>query len=236
MILGPDRAKLSKRHGAKSVLDYVADGYLPEALVTFMAYLGWSYKDNSELLTMDQLIKEFDLNKIQVGNPIFDLQKLDYFNAKLIRSLPAGKLAQLIKPFLKSKIDDTKLSKIIPQIQERLVRLGEAEDLISYFVAMPQVDTKPLLKESRMSAGETKEYLGKVNAVIKAIDDWSVKSLEEKLHGLQQQLGLKPRPAFMTIRLAVTGRPATPPLFDVLAILGKDEVIKRLAHVQKILD
>jgi glutamyl-tRNA synthetase len=236
VILGPDKAKLSKRHGAKSVLDYVADGYLPEALVTFMAYLGWSYKDNSELLTLEQLIKEFDLNKIQVGNPIFDLQKLDYFNAKLIRSLPAGKLTQLIKPFLKSKIDDTKLSKIIPQIQERLVRLGEAEGLISYFVTMPKIDTKALLKESKMSAGATKEYLGKVNEVIKALTDWSVKSLEEKLHELQQQLGLKPRPAFMTIRLAVTGRSATPPLFDVLAILGKDEVIKRLAHVQKILD
>ena len=235
VILGPDKAKLSKRHGAKSVLDYRDFGYLPEALLSFMAYLGWSYQDNSELLSMDQLIDEFDLKHIQTGNPIFDIQKLDYFNAKFIRQLPIDKLIQLIKPFLKIKISNTLINQILPLIQERLVKLSEVNELMEYFVVQPKINLVPLLKESGLSAKDTNEYLGKVAEVIRQVTDWSVVNIETKLHELQQQLGLKPRPAFMTIRLAVTGRPATPPLFDVLYILGKDEVIRRLAYASNCL-
>lgn len=235
VILGPDKAKLSKRHDAKSVLDYRDEGYLSEALVTFMAYLGWSYQDNSELLSINRLIDLFDLNHIQVSNPIFDIQKLDYFNAKLIRSLPLPKLIQLIKPFLKSKISSTLINQIVPLIKERLVKLSEVSDLIEYFVTQPKIDPAAVLKESGMSIKDTGEYLGKVSGVVSRITEWSVANIEAKLHELQQQLNLRPRPAFMTIRLAVTGRPATPPLFDVLAILGKDEVVKRLDYAQKML-
>ncbi len=235
VILGPDKAKLSKRHGAKSVLDYRDEGYLPEALVTFMAYLGWSYQDNSELLPINRLIDEFDLKHIQSGNPIFDLAKLDYFNAKLIRSLPLPKLIQLIKPFLKIKISDTLINQIMPLIAERLVKLSEVNELTEYFVTQPKIDASAVLKESGMPAQETAKYLSQVSETVSQIATWSVVNLETKLHKLQLKLKLKPRPAFMTIRLAVTGRPATPPLFDVLYILGKAEVIKRLTYAQKTL-
>lgn len=235
VILGPDKAKLSKRHGAKSVLDYRDDGYLPEALVTFMAYLGWSYQDNSELLSIERLIDLFDLKHVQSGNPIFDIQKLDYFNAKLIRSLPLPKLIQLIKPFLKIKISNTLMNQILPLIQERLVKLGEINDLVEYFVKQPEIDPKAVLKESKMTAEETTNYLAKVAEAVDQVEDWSVANLETKLHQLQEKLNLKPRPAFMTIRLAITGRPATPPLFDVLRVLGKAEVSKRLTYAQKTL-
>lgn len=235
VILGPDKAKLSKRHGAKSILDYCREGYLPQALNTFMAYLGWSYQDNSQILSIDELIKLFDIKKLHKTNAIFDLQKLDYFNAKLIRQLSVDKLLQLIKPYLKLKISEDRLAKIIPLIQERLVKLAEINDLIEYFVIQPKTDTKEILLESKMSAAGTKKYLQQVSQVMDSLADWSIASLEEKLHNLQVSLGQKPRPAFMTIRLAVTGRPATPPLFDVLSILGKNEVIKRLTYVQKTL-
>lgn len=235
VILGPDKAKLSKRHGAKSVLDYRDEGYLPEALVTFMAYLGWSYRDNSELLPINRLIDLFDLDHIQVGNPLFDIQKLDYFNARLIRSLPLPKLIQLIKPFLKIKISNTLISQILPLIKERLVKLSEVNDLIEYFVSQPVIDPAAVLKESGMSAKDTREYLGKVSGVIDRMTDWSVANIESKLHELQRHLNLKPRPAFMTVRLAVTGRPATPPLFDVLYILNQTGVVKRLIYAQEVL-
>ena len=235
VILGPDKAKLSKRHGAKSVLDYRDEGYLAEALVTFMAYLGWSYQDNSELLPINRLIDEFDLKHIQSGNPIFDLAKLDYFNAKLIRSLPLPKLIQLIKPFLKIKISDTLINQIMPLIAERLVKLSEVNELTEYFVTQPKIDASAVLKESGMPAQETAKYLSQVSETVSQMAAWSVVNLETKLHELQLKLKLKPRPAFMTIRLAVTGRPATPPLFDVLYILGKAEVIKRLTYAQKTL-
>ncbi|MBU2051992.1 glutamate--tRNA ligase [Patescibacteria group bacterium] len=235
VILGPDKAKLSKRHGAKSVLDYLSEGYLPEALLTFMVYLGWSYKDNSKLLSMDKLIKIFGLEKIQTGNPIFDIQKLDYFNAKLIRQLSLSKLIQLIKPFLKIKISSSLINQILPLIQERLVKLTEINELTEYFVIQPKIDAVAVLKESKLTVKETIEYLGQVVKTVTNVVDWSVAGLEAKLHELQAKLGLKPRPAFMTIRLAVTGRSATPPLFDVLYILGKTTVIKRLTYAQKAL-
>ena len=179
---------------------------------------------------MNRLIGIFDLQHIQAGNPIFDLQKLNYFNAKLIRSLSVPKLIQLIKPFLKIKISNTLINQIMPLIQERLVKLSEVNDLIEYFVETPKIDPAAVLKESEMPAQETAKYLLQVSEAVNGVTDWSVANLETKLHQLQQQLGLKPRPAFMTIRLAVTGRPDTPPLFDVLYVLGKDEVAKRLAY------
>ncbi len=235
VILGPDKAKLSKRHGAKSILDYQAEGYLPEALNTFMVYLGWSYQDNSQILSLEELIKLFDIKNLHQTNAIFDLQKLNYFNAKLIRQTPLKALLQLIKPFLKFKLPEEKLIKIIPLIQERLVKLDEVNDLVEYFIIQPKTNTKTLLLESKMSVAGTKKYLQQVSRVLDSLSDWSIASLEEKLHDLQESLSLKPRPAFMTIRLAVTGRPATPPLFDVLYILGKNEVLKRLTYVQKTL-
>ena len=230
IILGPDKSKLSKRHGAKSILDYQAEGYLPEALNTFMAYLGWSYRDNSQILSLDELIKLFDIKNLHQTNAIFDLQKLNYFNAKLIRQTPLKTLLQLIKPFLKFKLPEEKLIKIIPLIQERLIKLADINDLIEYFVILPKVDPKALLAESKLSPAETIKYL---QAVIQVLE--VTKDLETDLHQLQQQLNLSPRQAFMTLRLAVAGRPATPPLFDVLSILGKNEVVKRLTYVQKTL-
>jgi len=200
-----------------------------------MAYLGWSYQDNSQLLSLEELIKLFNIQHLHQTNAIFDLQKLNYFNAKLIRQTSPKALLQLIKPFLKFKLSDEQLIKIIPLIQERLIKLGEVNDLIEYFVVPPKPDKQALLSESKMSPAETKKYLQQVSRVVDSISAWSVASLEEKLHDLQTSLGLKPRPAFMTIRLAITGRPATPPLFDVLSILGKNEVIKRLTYVQKTL-
>lgn len=235
VILGPDKSKLSKRHGAKSVLDYSQEGYLPEALNTFMAYLGWSYQDNSQILSLEELIKLFDIKALHQTNAIFDLQKLNYFNAKLIRQTSLKALLQLIKPFLKFKLSEEKLIKIIPLIQERLIKLDEVNDLIEYFIIQPKTNTKTLLLESNLSVAGTKKYLQQVSRAMDSLSDWSIASLEEKLHDLQVSLGLKPRPAFMTIRLAVTGRPATPPLFDVLSILGKNEVLKRLTYVQKTL-
>ncbi len=233
VILGSDKAKLSKRHGAKSALDYRDLGYLPEALNTFMSYLGWSYQDNSKLLDLKTLINKFSLKKVQVANPTFNLQKLDYFNAKLIRSLPTHKLIQLTKPFLKQPIEAKMLEQIIPQIKERMIKLTDINHLTDYFINQPKLDTKAILKESKVDAKTTKDFLSKTTKILTENKNWTVTSIEKSLKKFQTQSNFKPRPAFMTIRLAVTGRSATPPLFDVLKILGKTEVVSRLKHAQK---
>lgn len=225
VILGPDKAKLSKRHGAKSVLEYQAEGYLPQALVSFMAYLGWSYRDNSQVLTLKELTQLFDIKHIQKGNAIFDLKKLNYFNAKLIRTLPEKQLLQLIKPF-------PQYTKIVPLIIDRLVKLSDIDDQVDYFIKQPEINSAAVLEESKMSPKDTKIYLEKVKQTLQLIKVWSQANLEKSLHELQINLKLGPRPAFMTIRLAICGRPATPPLFSVLEVIGKETVIKRLIYAQ----
>src|SRR3989344_2221666 len=133
VILGPDKAKLSKRHGAKSILDYRDEGYLPTALLTFMSYLGWSYQDNSQLLTLKDLVKHFDLKSVHKQNPIFDQQKLDYFNAKLIRATSAQTLLKLLKPFIPKDCSSALAKKILPLVHERLVKLSEFQPLTAFF-------------------------------------------------------------------------------------------------------
>ena len=154
---------------------------------------------------------------------------------KNIRLALGADLIQLIKPFIKLKITAAKLAQIIPLIQERLIRLTEINSLIEYFVQTPNIDSKAILKESTMSPQQTANYLFKVSEEIKKLTSWSVVNLETALHALQAKLNLKPRPAFMTLRLAITGQSATPPLFDVMAVIGQAEIIKRLTYVQKTL-
>jgi len=120
-------------------------------------------------------------------------------------------------------------------LKDRLVKLSDLGPQTEYFVSQPKITVNEILKESKMSGKDSALYLIKVAEVIKKIESWTVKTLEKELHELAEKENLKPRPAFMTIRLAVTGSPATPPLFDVLFILGKETTLKRLAYAQKIL-
>src|SRR3989344_7700887 len=125
LLLGPDRAKLSKRHGAKSVLEYRDEGYLPEAINNFLFYLGFSYQDNSAVLSLDDMVKIFDETKIQKQNAIFDLQKLNHFNKAWIKRLADEDLSERLRPFVKYETSAKLLLKIIPLIKERIFRLAE---------------------------------------------------------------------------------------------------------------
>ena len=235
LILGPDKKKLSKRHGAKSALDYQDEGYLPEALIAFMAYLGWSYQDNSQILSMDKMIKLFQLKNVQKSNPIFDQQKLDYFNAKYIRSLSISQLLQLIKPYLKFKIGEDKLKKILPLIQERLIKLTDVNYLTEYFVKDITTDVQLIKQQSKKPPSEIKSVLNQIHSAYSAVPDSDLKAdrLDQVGHQLLETTGWKPRELFMTIRVAVTGRTATPPLFDTMEVLGKSLVLERLKQAQK---
>ena len=233
ILRNPDRSKLSKRHGHASVNWYIKEGYLKEAVINFLATRVWNHPEGKEVFTLDELIKHFEFKDLHLSGPIADINKLNWLNGQWLRLLPEAEVLKRLKPFQPKNLMDDKLKQIWPLLKDRLVKLSELNDLTSYFVIQPKIDTDAILKESKMPAKAIGEYLDKVAESISNITGWSVANLETQLHGLQQQLGLKPRPAFMTIRLAVTGRSATPPLFDVLQILGKEAVIKRLAYAQK---
>lgn len=229
LLLGPDKSKLSKRHGAKSVLEYAADGYLPEAINNFLFYLGFSYKDNSDILTLDDMIKVFDENKIQKQNAIFDIQKLNYLNSQWIRRLELDDLKKRLKGFVPDEwISSSKFDQILPLVRERMFTLADFRDSMSYFFITPEVNHDEITKLSEHSKEETVIWFKKAIQIIEAASEFTSENLHQLLSDAQKDSGFTPRQAFMSLRQAFSGRNFTPPLFDCFVIVGKDETIKRL--------
>ena len=235
ILRNPDRSKLSKRHGHAAVSWYQQQGYLPEAVINFLITRVWNHPQGKEVFGLDEIIKHFDFKAMHLTGPIVDLDKLNWLNGQWLRRLPEKQLWPELKEFLPESLSRAVFKPIWPLLKDRLVKLSDLPLQTQYFVSQPQLKVPEILGESRMTAKDTGLYLIKVAEIIKNIKPWAVKNLENKLHQLQVAENLKPRPAFMTIRLSVTGSPATPPLFDVLHILGQTVVLKRLQYAQKIL-
>ena len=218
LLLGPDRTKLSKRHGAKSVLEYRAEGYLPEAINNFLFYLGFSYQDNSALLSLADMVKIFDENKIQKQNAIFDIQRLNHFNKAWIKRLSDSDLLSRVKSFLEHQVDDDLLLKIIPLVKERITRLDELDQFIKFFFDRPepQVQTEP-----------TKQYLADVISILEKVD-WNKEAIETDLVNSANAKGWNRGEYFMALRLAVAGSKVTPPLTESMLIIGQDEILARI--------
>jgi len=231
LLRNPDRSKLSKRHGHTSAQWYQEAGYLPEAVINFLATRVWNHPDGSEVFPLSELIKHFDFANMHIQGPIVDLNKLNWLNGQWIRSLNDKDLVTRLTPFMPKGLTPIMLISILPLIRDRLNTLADLPDLSDFFVKLPPMDEKLLLKESKMTANELVDYLQSVKDIVSNVPDFSPSNIESACRQLQEKLGLKPRPAFMSLRLAVTGKAATPPLFDVMSVLGKNEVISRLDTV-----
>lgn len=225
LILGPDKTKLSKRHGAKSVLDYRDEGYLKEALINFMVYLGWSYQDNSALLSLEDLVKVFDYKKIQKQNAIFGIKKLDWFNGQYIRMKSDKELVKLLKPFVPEGADEKLLIKIIPLVKDRMVKLSEFKTLAGFFFEALKIN-ESVLKEN--VKGDYKQYLEQAFLALQSIEDWEEEKITEKLMALIKENDWLVGDFFMALRIAIAGSRYTPPINDSMAVLGKEEILKRL--------
>ena len=252
LLLGPDRSKLAKRHGAKSVLGYVDDGYLPEAIDNFLFYLGFSYKDNSELLTLDQMIDIFDEKRIQRQNAIFDIQRLNYLNSQWIKKMPTEDLFLRLNAFIPSEWNDEKVKQILILVKERMFTLRDFSPAAEYFFTAPAVNLQSVLDQSGHTEDETKAWFKTAISVINKLivlptppviarsesdaaihpgNSFSSENLHLELAKAQVTSGFTPKEAFMSLRVAISGRSVTPPLFDCMAILGKEETLKRLSSV-----
>lgn len=218
LLLGPDRTKLSKRHGAKSVLEYRDEGYLPEAINNFLLYLGFSYQDNSALLTLSEMMKIFDENKIQKQNAIFDIQRLNHFNKAWIKRLSDEELLERVKPFIKHEVADDVLLKIIPLAKERITRLDELDQLIKFFFERP---------DAQVQTEATKGYLTDVLVILSEVD-WNKEAIETALVNSANSKSWNRGEYFMSLRLAVSGSKVTPPLTESMLIIGKDEILERI--------
>jgi len=224
LILGPDKTKLSKRHGAKSILDYRDQGYLKETLINFMAYLGWSYKDNSQLLSLEDLVKVFNIKNIQKQNCIFDVQKLNWFNGQYIRMKSNKELAKLLKPFVPKNADKETLLKIIPLIKERIVKLSDFNQMAGFFFKRPKVNSSLIIKDY-------KKYLKEALTVLQSIKVWSEPEITKALMKIIKDNNWKTGDFFMAFRIALTGHRQTPPINDSAAILGKKETLSRVESI-----
>ncbi len=220
-ILDPEGGKLSKRKGSVSCEALLNDGYLPEALLNFVMLLGWAPKDNRELFTLSDFVSVFDPAGFQKNNPIFNRDKLDWFNGEYIRQLSDKDLASRIVSLFRDKYELDEILKVVPLIKERIKTLREFETLAGFFFERPGVDVSLL-------GNNYKEHLSTCLEAIKSVP-WNLDSLNEALMDKIQEKGFKTGDFFMDLRLAITGKRITPPINESIIILGRDEALKRIS-------
>lgn len=239
LILNPDRTKMSKRKSQTSISDYNAQGFIREALINYLALLGWSTGTEEEILSFDEIAARFDLDHVQKGGAIFDRERLEWLNGQWIRRLDDDDLVTRLLPFLEAeqiagRIDRTptadEIVTVLPMIRERLPTLGAVGDLIGFlWIDALTVDPAAIVPK-RWDAATTATALAAARQTIAAVGDVSFESdeLEPPLRALAEARGWKAGDLFMAIRVAVTGRTATPPLFDTLIALGRERTLARL--------
>lgn len=232
-VLGPDgNKKLSKRDGAKDILDYKKEGYLPEALISFLATLGWNDGTEQEIYAIDELIKKFSLARVQRSGARFDYKRLEWVDGHFIREMPLDELYKLAEPFWPepAKESDEKFRKdVLSLVQERLKFLAELPDLTWFFFRDP-TDEEIL---GQLAKAES-VHLSKVIESLQQ-SDFSYDDIKDRLNDLLQILNTKPAVLFSEIRGATTGAKISPELFSSLSVLGKDKVLARLQRASKLL-
>jgi glutamyl-tRNA synthetase len=248
LILNPDRTKMSKRKSQTAIADYRAQGFIPEALLNYLALLGWSTGTEEEILTLDEIAGRFDLEHVQKGGAVFDRERLEWLNGQWIRKLDAEDLIERLGPFLEAERDAGRIDRVpapeelralIPIIQERLPTLGAVGDLIG-FLWVDEVTVDPAVLVPKRWDRET--TLTGLRAARETIVDttgpvtFEADELEPPMRALAEARGWKAGDLFMAIRVAVTGRTATPPLFDSLVALGRERTLARLDRAIEMLE
>jgi glutamyl-tRNA synthetase len=232
-VLGNDKAKLSKRHGAKPSLDYRNEGFLPEAIVNFLAALGWNDGSTKEIFTIPELIEAFSLNRIQKSPAVFDADRLTYLNGYYIRHMPTTELLKRSEGFWPADAADQDSEyrlEVLELVQERLKFLSELPELTDFFFTEP--DPSPLLLTKSMNAPVAAKHLAAISKIL-AKTEWTLTGLETAMREYCEQNDLKTGSLFGLLRVTITGRTAAPGLFETMMVLGNEAVEIRLNHAQK---
>ena len=246
LILNPDRTKMSKRKSQTAIDDYIAQGFIREALVNYLALLGWATGTEEEVLSLGEIVERFDIGEVHKGGAVFDRERLEWLNGQWIRRLDADDLIDRLRPFLEAelvagRIDrmpaDDEVRSLLPVVQERLPTLGSIGELVGFLWVDEVALDATILVPKRWDAATTRDGLAAARAVIADVGEVSFEAdeLEPPLRALAEARGWKVGDLFMAIRVAVTGRTATPPLFDTLVALGRDRVLARLDRALAVL-
>ena len=219
-INGDDGKKLSKRHGAISVDVFRDDGYLPAALMTFLALLGWSYDDKTTIMSRHELIERFSLERVVPSPATFDYKKLDWMNGVYLRNLQPEEYAHFLERWLREHGIDWPQQRVFataPLVQEKIEKFSQYPDFVRF-----------LFEDVSPPDGVDGRLVVAAVERLEQLPSWEAAAIEEDLRGLVEELGEKPRTAFAPIRLAVTGSKVSPGLFESLELLGRDESLRRL--------
>jgi glutamyl-tRNA synthetase len=242
LILGSDKKRLSKRHGATSVMEYQRQGYLPAAVVNFLALLGWSPGDDRELMTARDLIDSFALEGISGGNAVFNTEKLDWMNGQYIAQLPAEELAAAVRPALATAgladhalvQDATSLHRLLELLRPRAKRLTDFAEQLQPLLTEPVVYEQAAV-DKYLSSPELAGHVTALNEALDALPRFDEASIEAAVRGTAEERGLKAGSLIHATRVAITGRTASPGLFEVLAWLGRERTHARLVQLQQFL-
>ena len=222
-VLGTDGRKLSKRHGAQSVEDFREQGYIPEALVNFLARLGWAYDDKTEVFSREELVRLFDLERVSPSPAVFDYQKLEWLNGVHLRNLPPEDYADHVVGYLREQgidWDEDLVRKAAPLVQEKIETLAQFQDYVRFLFEEVAPDTSLLDGRERI--------LEEADAALAELEPFDAETIERALRGLAERMELKPREAFQPIRVAVTGSKVSPGLFESIELLGREKTLERL--------
>jgi glutamyl-tRNA synthetase len=250
LILNTDRSKMSKRKGQTAVADYRAEGFIPEALVNYLALLGWSSGTEEEIFSLDELIERFDLGRVQSGGAVFDRERLEWLNGQWIRKLSDQELVERLAPFLSAALavreaagagvrqpTEADLRALLPLVRERLPVLGAIGELVDYLFIEEIEVPRELLMPKGWDAQQALEALRAARGVLAKAGAVSFEAdeLEPPMRELAAERGWKAGDLFMIIRAAISGRRATPPLFDTMVALGRERTLHRLVQAERLL-
>ena len=237
MILAPDKTKLSKRHGAASVMDYREMGVLPEALMNYLALLGWSLDGSSEIFTPGELTESFDLARVSRSDAVFDRNKLDWLNGQHIRLSDDRRLADALADFWRDSApgfdispDNGRVAQVVPLVRERLKTLQDAAPLVR-FVFSDEIPARPQdIIQRRMDAQTTAAALEAARDGLADLEDFTAQSIENLLRPMAKDLDIKVGQLLGSLRAAVTGQKVSPPIFESLEALGRETSLSRIEN------
>jgi glutamyl-tRNA synthetase len=220
-VFGEDGKKLSKRHGAVSVDEFRAGGYIAPALMNFLALLGWAPDGETTIMSRDELVERFDLERVGASPATFDYAKLDWMNGVYLRELDPGRYADELLAFLREQgldWDEERVRAAAPLVQEKIARLGEFPTFAGFLFG--EVEPDPALLDA--------DVLAAASTALEEVEPFEAERIEIALKELCERLGLKPRQAFQPIRVAVTGSRVSPGLYESIELLGRDESLARI--------
>ena len=245
VILAPGGGKLSKRHGATTVKEFREKGYLSEAVLNFIALLGWSYDDKTDILDINTLINNFTIERINKSSAVFSYDKLDWYNGIYIRKKSPRELYELLAPFIiksglltSDELNENMdyILKIIPLIQERLKYLSDVKEKIWFFFDKHfEIKETGNLIPKGLTKEETIKLFKKAKEIFSSIVNFTTENIEQALRDLLEELNLKTKQLFLPLRVAITGTKVSPGLFETMEVLGKERVIERLDKAINIL-